>query len=58
MEEINQKSYVLPYNPTAENMAKYILEVVCPDLLKDDDVEVFKVVFYENENCFATAEIL
>jgi hypothetical protein len=24
------KTFVLPYNPTAENMARYLLEVVAP----------------------------
>ncbi len=26
--------YLLPYNPTAENMAKYLLHEVCPHLLQ------------------------
>lgn len=44
--------FVLHKNPTAENMAAYLLNVVCPELLKDKDVFVHKIVFYETENCF------
>lgn len=49
------KYFVLPYNPTAENMARYLLEVVAPDLLSDTSVSASKVVVWETENAFATA---
>jgi 6-pyruvoyltetrahydropterin/6-carboxytetrahydropterin synthase len=43
----------LPYNPTAENLAKYLLWEVCPKLLKGAGVIVYKVVFRETDNCYA-----
>lgn len=49
----NHKSFALPYNPTAENMAQYLCEVVCPEVLAGAGVEVFKVVLWETENCYA-----
>jgi len=51
------KYYVLPYNPTAENMARYLLEVVCPELLADTAVRATKVVIWETEDSFAEASL-
>ena len=53
----DHKCYVLPVNPTSENVAKYILEVVGPQVLADTDVELVSVVCYETSNCFATATL-
>ena len=47
------KRFVLPYNPTAENMARYLLEVVGPEQLAGAGVRLVKVVLWETENCFA-----
>jgi 6-pyruvoyltetrahydropterin/6-carboxytetrahydropterin synthase len=52
-----QKTYVLPYNPTAENMAKYLLHRVAPEQMVGTGVQVYKVVLWETENCFATATL-
>ncbi len=46
-----------PFNPTAENMAAFLLNEVCPLVLKNTGVRVTKVVLWETENCFCTAEI-
>ena len=47
------KRFVLPDNPTAENMARYLLEVVGPEQLGGTGVRLVKVVLWETENCFA-----
>ena len=47
------KYFLLPDNPTAENMARYLLETVAPQQLAGLGVEVVKVVLWETENCFA-----
>jgi len=52
-----QKVYVLPQNPTAEWMADYLLYDVCEEVLADSGVRATKVVLWETENCYATAEI-
>lgn len=57
MTDSRQKVYLLPINPTAEGLAEYMLLKVCPEVLHDTDVEVFKVVMWETENCFATVEL-
>ena len=53
------KSFKLMVNPTAENMANYLLHYVCPQLLEgvQPSIEVFKVVLWETENCFAEATL-
>ena len=49
-----QKLFLLPYNPTAENIARYICEVVAPDLLEGyPEITVTKVVVQETPNCAA-----
>lgn len=51
------KYYELPYNPTAENMARYLLEVVCPGLLRNTNVQATRVVIWETEEAFAEARL-
>lgn len=52
--------FLLPYNPTAENMARYLLEVVAPPLItsiKGYDLRMTKVVVWETENSFAEVTV-
>ena len=51
------KYYVLPYNPTAENMALHLLNEVCPKLLAGTGVNASKVVLWESEESFAEASL-
>lgn len=51
----NQKLYYLDENPTAENMADFLLRLVCPQVLRGTGVIVTRVVLWETENCFAEA---
>lgn len=44
--------FVLDTNPTAENMAHFLLWNVCPKLLKGSGVIVHKIVLFETENCY------
>lgn len=52
---VDTKVAVVPFNPTAENMARYILEFVCPTVLRGTGVSAEKVTVWETENCYATA---
>ncbi|MGI9515633.1 MAG: 6-pyruvoyl trahydropterin synthase family protein [Pirellulaceae bacterium] len=48
--------YLLPWNPTAENMARYLLERVAPQLVArvvDYEIVVSKVVMWETETSCA-----
>lgn len=53
----SQKVHTIPYNPTAENMALYLLEVVGPEVLAGTGVKLVKVVVHETENCKAEAKL-
>ena len=50
-----QKKFALPYNPTAENLAKYLHTVVAVEQMKDTGIRISKVEVWETENAFATA---
>lgn len=47
--------FILPNNPTAENLASYLLWEVCPKVLKGHGVIVTRIEFCETANCKATA---
>ena len=49
-----QKVFVMPTNPTAENIAQFLLDN-SDDILGNKGVEVTMVKVYETENCFAVA---
>lgn len=51
-----QKLFVMDKNPTAENMALYILNELAPRLLAGSGVELTAVELWETENCFARVE--
>lgn len=51
------KSYELNCNPTAENMASYLLNEVCPKELLNLGVKVTEVTIWETANCYATAKL-
>lgn len=52
-----QKLSLMPTNPTAENMADYLLRLICPVVLSGTGVVVTKVVVWETENCHAEATL-
>lgn len=49
--------YILETNPTAENMAAFLLKEVCPDLFAGKGIFIHKIVFWETENCFVEQSI-
>lgn len=52
--------YLLPYNPTAENMARYLLNEIAPpliDSIKGYDLRMTKVVVWETENSSAEVTV-
>lgn len=48
-----QKIFYMPNNPTAENMAEYLLKKVCPKLFKNSAVACTKIKLSETPNCYA-----
>ena len=41
----------LPFNPTAENLAQYMVEVIGPRLLDEHGVELVKCTIEETSKC-------
>jgi 6-pyruvoyltetrahydropterin/6-carboxytetrahydropterin synthase len=48
---------IVPFNPTAENLATHLLRVIGPMQMADTDVTLFKVVFEETRKCSASDEL-
>jgi 6-pyruvoyltetrahydropterin/6-carboxytetrahydropterin synthase len=44
--------FISKWNPTAENMAQFLLDHVCPYVLQNTGVEVKKIRLYETSNCY------
>lgn len=57
VETSKKKPFLCSFNPTAENMAHYLLTIVCPLQLKGCNVIVTKVILFETENCYAEASL-
>jgi len=51
------KYFGTPFNPTAENMALFLLNVICPKLFRDMGVKIVKIKLEETENCFAEVSL-
>ncbi len=49
--------FVMPYNPTAENMAKYLLEEMCPIALSGSGAMACRVRIWETEESYAEASL-
>jgi 6-pyruvoyltetrahydropterin/6-carboxytetrahydropterin synthase len=54
--EFFQKKFPLPYNPTAENLARFLLQQG-QSLISDTEVILTEVTIWETENCYATARL-
>lgn len=50
-----QQLFYLPQNPTAENMAAYLQEIVCPKLFGSSGIRCIRIRLYETPNCYADA---
>jgi 6-pyruvoyltetrahydropterin/6-carboxytetrahydropterin synthase len=50
-----QRVFLLPYNPTAENMARYLHETVCPSLFAAAGIRCTQIRIHETQNCYADA---
>jgi 6-pyruvoyltetrahydropterin/6-carboxytetrahydropterin synthase len=52
-----KKIFVLDKNPTAENIAEYLIKHVCPSMLDGTGIKVPKIRLYETTNCYVEVEI-
>lgn len=47
-----KKPFLCKFNPTAENMADYLIKEICPEIFKDTGVEIVKLRLWETPNCY------
>ena len=52
--KLDDATVKLPFNPTAENMAQYLVETVAPEMLKGSGVTLHKCVVEETRKCSAS----
>ena len=52
-----QRIFYLPVNPTAENMADYLLREICPKLFAEKGVSCVSILLRETPNCSVLAQI-
>jgi len=55
LSELDPNVLGLPFNPTAENLAQYLLSTIGPELLVGTEVMLHKVHFEETRKCSAWA---
>jgi len=53
--QLSQKIFYLQKNPTAENMAEYLLEIVCKRIFPEEGLRCDRIRLYETPNCYADA---
>lgn len=49
--------FKMPYNPTAENMARYLLEEMCPKVLAGSGARATSVRIWETDEAYAEASL-
>lgn len=57
LQMLDETVVAVPFNPTAENMALHLLNVVGPSVLKDTGVKLVEVSVEETRKCSASASI-
>jgi 6-pyruvoyltetrahydropterin/6-carboxytetrahydropterin synthase len=57
LERIDPSIVQVPFNPTAEALAKYLLNHIGPLLLEDLGIKVIKVRFEETRKCSAIVQL-
>lgn len=57
LEKLDRSVVVLPFNPTAENMAHFLLKVIGPQQLLNSGITLVEVRVEETRKCTATAKL-
>lgn len=55
--KLDDSVQITPYNPTAENIAHYLLTEIAPKLLLNSGISVTRVIVEETTKCRAECEI-
>ena len=56
--QLDHKHFIMPNNPTAENIATFIGEQVAPECLEGTGVNIVAVRVWETPNCYADWRIV
>ena len=54
VKDVDPATVLVPFNPTAEHMAEYLVMVVGPKQLADTEVALVEVTIEETAKCFAS----
>jgi len=54
---LQQRIYIMPYNPTAENIAYHLLHDICKKLFSQHQVKCTKIRLWETEKCSAEVSL-
>lgn len=57
IKKLDSKVQIVPYNPTAENIAQHLLTQIAPKLLESSKILVTKVIVEETLKCRAECEL-
>lgn len=57
LKKIDPTIVTLPYNPTAENLAKYLVDIVGPKLFVNQNIQLTEVILEETSKCSASYAI-
>ena len=52
-----KEPFICEWNPTAENLASFLLKEVCPHLMQGTDIFITAVTVHETPNCKAVARL-
>lgn len=52
-----KKPFICDFNPTAENVAEYLLKEVCPLMMYSTGITITKIALWETPNCRAEATL-
>ncbi len=52
-----KRLFIMPYNPTAENMARYLLEEMCPKVLEGSGARATSVRLWETDESYAECSV-
>jgi len=57
IKQIDNTTTLVPYNPTAENIALYLMNILAPELLGHSNIRVTKVIVEETSKCRAECQL-
>ena len=57
LQSIHEPVVMVPFNPTAENLAEFLLKVMAPAELSDTYIECYAIDLWETRKCYVRVEL-